>query len=103
MSSVHSNLVHSNFVTPRQAPLPTNGVLVRGTFHFRTGVAARPSGSYGKRGVIHPPWSLVAARGTGRFTPEAIATVDRGVATGREGAFCFLATVAPEGGNHLPP
>ena len=100
-----SNLSHSNLVTPQQAPLPTNGVLDRGTFRFRTGFVARPKGPYGKRGVVHPPRSLVAARGARGFPAEAIATVHGAVATGLEGDFCLLAAVVTEGGIHLslPP
>jgi hypothetical protein len=39
----HTAVSHSNFVTPKQAPLPTNGVLVPTRFYFRTGSAAIPS------------------------------------------------------------
>ena len=39
----HTAVSHSNFVTPKQVPLPTNGVLAPTRFYFRTGFAASPS------------------------------------------------------------
>lgn len=38
----HTAIPHPNLVTPKQAPLPTNGVPLPAPFHFRTGSAASP-------------------------------------------------------------
>jgi hypothetical protein len=43
--SIIQTISHSNLVTPKEAPLPTNGALVPAPFHFRTGFAASTSRS----------------------------------------------------------
>ena len=41
----HTAISDSDLVTPKEAPLPTNGTLVPAPFHFRTGFAAGTSRS----------------------------------------------------------